>query len=305
MELRKMTQETPLDLDSLNREYSPSSCVDDINIYIQQYIELSHKAKTLAKSQNRLLSDLHYGKSKTQSIDLYLPTGAPQKKLMVYIHGGYWQELSKEESSFAATNFQQQGFHFAVIDYTLAPDASITGIVEENRQAIAWLYKQASSYGYDPEQIYLCGSSAGAHLALMMLQTNWSQYTADYQSNIIKGVCAVSGIYDLQPLLPTYVNEALKMDSVEAQTNSPLLLSLPKVRPIIIALGQNETSEFKRQSQVMTEKLRAHGFEVQYREIDDRNHFDVIVDLSKKSSWLFQQTISLMDSAEPVQPNAA
>jgi len=95
------------------------------------------------------------------------------------------------------------------------------------------------------------------------------------------------------------------MDSVEAQTNSPLLLSLPKVRPIIIALGQNETSEFKRQSQVMTEKLRAHGFEVQYREIDDRNHFDVIVDLSKKSSWLFQQTISLMDSAEPVQPNAA
>ena len=300
-----MTEENQLDLENLNREYSPSSCVDDIDVYIQQYIELSYTAKTVAKSQNALLSDLHYGKSNTQSIDLYLPTGASQKKLMVYIHGGYWQELSKEESSFAATNFQQQGFHFAVIDYTLAPDASITGIVEENRQAIAWLYQQASSYGYDPEQIYVCGSSAGAHLALMVLQTNWSEYTADYQGNIIKGACAVSGIYDLQPLLPTYVNEALKMDAAEAQANSPLLLSLPKAMPIIIALGENETNEFKRQSQVMTEKLRAHGFEVQYREIDGRNHFDVIVDLSDKSSWLFQQTISLMGSAEPIRPNAA
>lgn len=291
-----MTNTSPTDVDDLNREYSPSSCIDDINVYIQQYIDLSVLAKTLAKQQHVLQSNLNYGESETQSLDLYLPTGAPRKKLMVYIHGGYWQELSKNESAFAATNFQQQGVHFAVLDYTLAPKASLTDIVEENRQAIAWLYKNASQFGYDPEQIYVCGSSAGAHLAMMMLQTCWSQYVVDYQGNIIKGLCAVSGIYDLQPLLPTYVNDALKMDAAEAKANSPFLQRLPKAVPVIFAVGEVETAEFKRQSQMMAEKLHTQGFEVHFREIADRNHFDVIIDLCDMSSWLAQQAIAMMTS---------
>ncbi|MGK0268514.1 MAG: arylformamidase [Paraglaciecola sp.] len=282
------------DLDKLNREYSPSSCIDDINIYIQQYISLSHQAKDLADIQNTLHVDLQYAESETQRLDLYMPSQSPQDRLMVYIHGGYWQELSKEESSFAATNFQQQGFHFAVIDYTLAPKASLTEIVEENRQAMAWLYTQAAKFGYNPEHIYVCGSSAGAHLAMMMLQTDWSNYMLGYQGNIIKGVCAVSGIYDLRPLISTYINAPLKMDIAEAQRNSPLMLPLPKAVPVIIAFGENETSEFKRQSKIMSEQLRTHGFTVQYKEIIGRNHFDVILGLCDQSSWLSQQTIALI-----------
>ena len=293
-----MNNTNQADLVRLNREYSPSSCIDDINIYIQQYISLSDKAKTLASTENTLHADLQYGESETQRLDLYMPSQSPKATLMVYIHGGYWQELSKEESSFAATNFQQHGFHFAVLDYTLAPKASLTEIVEENRQAIAWLYAEAAKFGYNPEQIYVCGSSAGAHLAMMMLQSNWSDYVVGYQGrytgNVIKGVCAVSGVYDLQPLVDTYVNEPLKMDVTEAQKNSPLLLPLPKAVPIIIAFGDNETSEFKRQSKVMAEKLCTQGFDVQYQEIVGRNHFDVIVDLSDKSSWLFQQSLMLI-----------
>jgi arylformamidase len=332
------------DLEKLNHEYSPSSCIDDITVYIQQYVELSRAAKNKAIEQNTLHADLHYGEQKSQCLDLYLPVLtfeqlaseklaseklvseklasdkitsqriAPQKKLMVYIHGGYWQELSKEESSFAATNFQKQGFHFAVLDYTLAPDASISDIVEENRQAIAWLYNNAARFGYDPEEIYVCGSSAGAHLAMMVLQTDWSGYVSGYasgkvadcdddcdlgyQGNLIKGICAVSGIYDLQPLLATYVNDALTMDINEAKENSPLLKSLPEPVPVIIAFGDIETDEFKRQSQIMADKLRDKGFTVQFKKIDKRNHFDVILDLSEKSSWLSQQTIALMTTTE-------
>jgi len=291
-----MTELDSSDLESLNREYSPSSCIKDINVHIQQYIELSSIAKSQARELKVLHSDLPYGECKTQCLDIYLPTNAPQHKLMVYIHGGYWQELSKEESSFAATNFQQQGFHFAVIDYTLAPNASITDIVEENRSAIAWLYKNFAQFGYNPEEIYVSGSSAGAHLAMMMLQTNWSDYIADYQGNIIKGLCAVSGIYDLQPLLLTYVNDALKMDSCEAKANSPILQPLPKPVPVIIAFGDIETDEFKRQSQMMKDKLQDKGFEVQFNKINKRNHFDVILELNDKSTWLSQQTIALMTS---------
>ena len=181
-----------------------------------------------------------------------------------------------------------------MIDYTLAPKASLTEIVEENRQAMAWLYTQAAKFGYNPEHIYVCGSSAGAHLAMMMLQTDWSNYMLGYQGNIIKGVCAVSGIYDLRPLISTYINAPLKMDIAEAQRNSPLMLPLPKAVPVIIAFGENETSEFKRQSKIMSEQLRTHGFTVQYKEIIGRNHFDVILGLCDQSSWLSQQTIALI-----------
>jgi len=293
-----MTSTDITDLVQLNREYSPSSCIEDINVFIQQYVELSRAAKDQARDQKKLHSDLHYGELSTQSLDLYLPTAASQDKLMVYIHGGYWQELSKEESSFCATNFQEHGYHVAVLDYTLAPDASMSDIVEENRQAMAWLHVNASQFGYDPEQIYACGSSAGAHLAMMMLQTSWQQYIPGYQGSLVKGLCAVSGIYDLQPLLPTYVNDALKMDAIEAKANSPIFQPAPMPVPIILALGEIETDEFKRQSQVMVEKLRDQGLDVLFKIIDERNHFDVILDLADNSTWLFQETIALMTSAK-------
>lgn len=293
-----MSQLDPSSLATLNKEYSPSSCVDDINIYIQQYARLSKEAKTNAIKKQSVLTDLKYGPANAQSLDLYLPTPTinypPQKKLMVYIHGGYWQELSKEESSFAAANFQQQGLYFAVIDYTLAPDATITEIVEENRKAITWLYNNAEKFGYDPEQIYVSGSSAGAHLAMMMLQTSWSKYIKGYQNNVIKGICAVSGIYDLKPLVQTYVNDPLKMSVNEADENSPLSLTLPSPAPVIIAYGENETNAFKQQSKMMADKLSSAGFNVIFKEIAERNHFNVIVDLNNASAWLSQQTINLM-----------
>jgi len=299
-----MAQLDPSSLATLNKEYSPSSCIEDITLYIQQYADLSKSNKTKAIKNNAVFLNLKYGTTSTQGLDLYLPTPSlselanttHQKKLMIYIHGGYWQELSKEESSFAAENFQQQGFHFAVIDYTLAPNATITDIVEENRRAITWLYNNADQFGYNPEEIYVSGSSAGAHLAMMMLQTPWSTYIKDYKRNVIKGLCAVSGIYDLQPLVATYVNEPLNMNIEEARENSPLLLSLPSPVPVIIAYGDNETNAFKQQSLIIADKLRTAGFEVLLKEIDERNHFNVIVDLNDSSSWLSQQTISLMSA---------
>ena len=280
---------------SLEREYSPSSCIDDINVFIKQYIEQSSAATRLAISQKSLVADLSYGEQPRQLIDLYLPTvtNANNCKLQVYIHGGYWQELSKAESSFAATNFQSQGCHFAVINYSLAPEASLSDIVEQSRQAILWLHNNAQQFGYKNDEIYLSGSSAGAHLAMMALQTDWTRY--DLPNSIVRGVCAVSGVYDLIPIVDTYVNDALKMDHDEAQKNSPLNDDLPQDTPIIMAFGENETSEFKRQTAAMADKIIQNGNELCCKQIAKRNHFDVILDLADANSWLCQQVFSQMN----------
>jgi arylformamidase len=287
------------DLKELEREYSPSSCINDINIYIQQYIEQSRQALSIAKQQEKVLEDKKYGNNPDENLDLYLPFESVKnkRKLQVYIHGGYWQELTKNESSFAATNFQQQGYYFAVINYSLAPDVSLTEIVEQNRQAIKYLYLNASEYGYDKNEIYLSGSSAGGHLAMMMAYTNWRKYI-NVGQNIIKGICAVSGIYDLTPIAKTSINKPLQLTEIEISNNSPLLLIADndnfKGCEIILAYGDNETSEFKRQSIQMKEHLIKQNVKVTSSEIQARNHFDVIIDLAHTESWLNQQVIKQM-----------
>jgi len=288
-----------LDFDKqvLEREYSPSSCIDDINEFINLYINQSKAALSSARQSDTVITNLYFGASETQTLDLFFPTNRSKKKLHVYIHGGYWQELSKNESSFAATTFQEAGCHFAALNYTLAPDATLTQIVDEVSQAILWLYKNADKYGYDKNEIYLSGSSAGAHLALLMSLIDWWKVDPQFSNNNpIAGVCAVSGIYDLAPLLNTYINEPLKLTTDEIITLSPLKLVSSKTPscPVILAYGDNETSEFKRQSDELYYHYQQRKVNIVKSEILNRNHFDIILDLSLADSWLSKQVFKQM-----------
>lgn len=278
---------------TLDREYSPSSCVDDIDVYIFEYLRGSRKAREAAIEQGSGLFDLAYGTSGDEILDLFLPDAAGPAPLQIYIHGGYWQALSKDESSFAAPLFQQHGSFFAALNYALAPAVGLTEIVTQNRRAIAWLYQQAGQWGIDRDRMYVSGSSAGAHLAMMMLLTDWTQY--GLPKNAIKGICAVSGIYDLEPIRLSYVNEALEMDAGEAAANSPMEQTVRNQCPIILAYGDNETSEFKRQTDEYRELLLATNKTVSFNEIKDRNHFDVILDLMDADTWLSQQILQQME----------
>ncbi|OKY26779.1 alpha/beta hydrolase [Thalassotalea sp. PP2-459] len=294
-------------LQALAREYSPSSCVANLDIYLQQYAEQSQQVKQLASHHGSLKENLRYGQSPDETLDLFLPhhhnsqrsTISIKRKLQVFIHGGYWQELSKEESCFAANNFQQHGYHVAVINYTLAPKASLTKIVNQVRNAIAWLYRHADQYGYDKDQIYLSGSSAGAQLAVMAAMTDW-QTTFDLTANPVKGVCAVSGIYDLTPLQFTYINEALALTQDEITHLSPLLaankLTHCNETRFIVAYGDHETDEFKRQSNDFYQLNCLGCNKVLLANIENKNHFDVITTLSDKKSTLFNSVLKQMEA---------
>jgi len=277
---------------TLDREYSPSSCVDDINVYIYEYARASRKAKDTATEQGTCLSDLNYGTHRDETLDLFFPATTAGAPLHIYIHGGYWQALSKNESSFAAPMFQQHGSFFAAINYSLAPSVSLAEIVVQNRRAIAWIYTHAHDWGFDRQRIYLSGSSAGAHLTMMMLLTDWTSF--GLPKDVVKGVCAVSGIYDLEPIRLSYVNELLGLDHQEAQENSPLSQPLRNHCPIILVYGDNETKEFKRQTNDYRDLLLSADETVSFGEIAGRNHFDVILDLTNKDSWLSQQILRQM-----------
>jgi arylformamidase len=276
---------------TLDREYSPSSCVPDIMVFITAYIERSAEARRLHGDVRTVV----YGPDEEERIDLFLPAGVQTPPLMVFIHGGYWQELSKSEASAPATGFNAQGVAYAAVNYGLAPKATLAEMVERCRRAIAHLHRDAANLGFDPDRIYVSGSSAGAHLAAMTTLTDWSRLAAP--SDVIKGAIFLSGVFDLRAIPLTYVNDPLGLDQVEAMRLSPLLLvdGTPAVLPpTVVAWGEHETGEFKRMSRDYAEALKRRGVAVNAFEAAGRNHFDILFDLSEPETPLGRAAHSLI-----------
>jgi arylformamidase len=280
-----------LDAGAREREYSPSSCIGgDYRPFVAAYAERSAKVRSRTPGQ----LDLRYGARAAQRLDLFMPRRAAadaageRPPLLVFIHGGYWQELSKQESAFAAADCVAQGIAFAAIDYTLAPQASVADIVVECRAALSWLHGHAATLGFDAGRIVVAGSSAGAHLAAM------TALPAPAGAGFVKAAVLVSGIYELEPLIGTSINAAVGLTPESARSLSPALRDLRGFPPAIVCWGAVETAEFKRQSRDFAARLERAGTACQVFEVPQRNHFDVILDLADPGALLGQAVADLI-----------
>ena len=280
-----------LNAEQLEEEYSPSSVIGGNYLpFIQEYIERSDDVA----SSNSII-ECFYGPIQSNSIDLILPENITEDKpvpLLVFIHGGYWQELSKKESLFAAKDILSEGMAFAAIDYTLCPEVTIGEIVNECIGALRYLKSIGPKYNFDPNKIVLAGSSAGAHLASMCVLE--SIKAKDNSSLRIASTILVSGVYELEPLIQTSINDAIKMDRSVAISMSPMLKDLEDFPDTLIVWGENETAEFKGQSSKFSKKLVEYGISVKAFEVPSRNHFDVILDLTKRDTVLGEEFYKLI-----------
>ncbi|VAV92715.1 hypothetical protein MNBD_ALPHA02-2067 [hydrothermal vent metagenome] len=273
--------------EKLEREYSPSSCIDDIAVPLSKYRNLSRVAREKLKDQCH--RNIKYGPEKRAHMDIFIPKGDGSFPVHIFIHGGYWQELSKEESSFAASNFLDHDIIFIALDYTLAPKARLTHITDQVRRALRWILGHIDTYGGDKNNITLSGNSAGAHLVAEILSD------LDDHSPI-KGACIISGIYDLRPLVLTYVNDLLGLSMAEAIAASPLF-HIPKTAcPVIFSYGENETDEFKRQTEVYKDAWQKAGHKASFIPMPGFNHFDIILELNNKNSPLFKAILDQITS---------
>jgi arylformamidase len=281
------------------REYSPSTCIGgDYTPYLRAYAERSAAALQAAA---RVELDLAYGDRASNRLDLFLPSAGTSvpPPLLVFIHGGYWQELSKASSLFAAPGCVEAGFAFAAIEYTLAPAASVHAIALECRRALRWLHAHGDALGFDPKRIVVAGSSAGAHLAAMSCVRGWAD-DPDLPSGLPCATVLVSGVYELVPLVGTSINQALSLNEERAKAVSPRCLNLAGFPPSVVCWGEVETSEFKRQSQDFASALLAAGApQPRLLEMAARNHFDVILDLAQRGTPLGDATLHLLGRRSP------
>ena len=286
-----------LTLAEREREYSPSSRIGgDYRPFVEAYRRRSAESKERATGLGGRWAVGHYGGAETQRIDICVPRDAAGVPLLVFIHGGYWQELSAEASLFPAAACIQRGAAFAAIDYTLAPKASVGIIVEECRAAFDWLAHHAAQFQFDASRIVVAGSSAGAHLAAMTCLPGWRR-----QSKFRPAAALLaSGIYELEPLIGTSIDDALHLDHQEARDQSPALLSSGAVEGFprtVVCWGEVETDAFKEQSRGFASLLREANVDCQSLEVAARNHFDVILDLAEPATTLGRCTFDLLGMA--------
>jgi arylformamidase len=274
----------PVDGAAREREYSPSSVIGGHYApFIDAYRSLS--ARALATVPVR--RDLRYGPADRACLDFF-PASVPtsQAGLLVFIHGGYWQELSKDESAFLAPAWHDAGFAHATVGYTLAPAATVPQIVEQCCSAIQWLYQRADDLGVDPNGIVVAGSSAGGYLAAAC---------AARGTTPLRGIVPISGIFDVAPLMGTSINDALRLDEATARALDLLDASV-RYPPAVVAWGEVETAAFKAQSRAFADLVGRSGTRSSALEVPGRNHFDVVHELGDRQSRLYAAVSALWRS---------
>ena len=200
--------------------------------------------------------------------------------------------LTRTENSFAAEALVPAGATVVVINYALAPAVSLDEIVRQCRAAIAWTWRNARSYGADPDRLYISGHSAGGHLVGMML----SDWKRDFgvPNDVIKGAAAISGLYDLRPLQRSFVNEWLQLDEPAAIRNSPILQLPAEGCPLIVSYGERDTAEFRRQSDEYLRAWQNRGFTGAYVDMPGFHHFDVMHEIGNPKSALYKAVAAQM-----------
>ena len=235
---------------------------------------------------------LPYGTSPRQSLDLFTPTGGgPAPPLLMFIHGGYWQGLDKSLFSYLAEALVAAGAAVAVVGYDLCPAVRIDRIAAQIRAAMAFLWNQAGALSIDRERLFVSGHSAGGHLTAMMMATDWPAFDPALPEELIRGGVAISGLFDLAPLIATSMNRNLGLDAAAARANSPLFMTPRGRGPLVLAVGGDESAGFRGQS----DRLRdAWGKRCRRLTIAGRHHFSVVEDLADPNSALFEAVTDMM-----------
>jgi arylformamidase len=222
-----------------------------------------------------------YGPGPRHVIDVFAGEGQSrnqsQTPLVVFIHGGYWQALDGSWFSHMARGLNAHGIDVAVPTYDLCPQVSVAEIIEQMRQAMGELAKVS-------ETLIVSGHSAGGHLAACMLATDWKAYQASLPPHLVRAAYAISGLFDLPPLVPTSINKALGLDQASSRAASPLFWTPPTQGSLDAVVGEAESAEYHRQSRTIVDVWGKAGLATRYGTVSAANHFTAIAPLADPAS---------------------
>lgn len=275
--------------EELDAQYNNRARYPEYEGYFEDWTEWS--AKTREHLPARL--DAAYGDLPCETLDIF-PAEQDNAPVQVMVHGGYWYSLDKHHDSFVAEGLRPNGVTTVVINYGLAPEYRMDEIVRQTRAALAWVWRHAGEFGADATRIHTVGQSAGGHLVLMLMATDWPAFAADLPANVVKSGASISGIYDLEPIRLCYLNGKVGMDEDEARRNSPVHLRYPVALPLLFVSGDIESDEYARQAELMEDTWRRLGYPSARLTLPGYNHFTMAHQLREPDSELTRALLRQM-----------
>lgn len=227
---------------------------------------------------------ISYGPGARHSIDVFASRG--EGDLVVFIHGGYWQALDGSSFSHLAAGLNAHGVSVAIPSYDLCPQVSIDDIIRQMHLAARELARLG-------RRLVISGHSAGGHLAACLMATDWRSLDPALPQDLVKAAYAISGLFDLGPLVGTSVNNALGLDEAAARRASPLFWPVPSHGSLDAVVGGDESAEYFRQSRLIVDAWGQSGIETRFAEVPGANHFTAIAPLADPNSPMTQRLLEL------------
>ena len=248
----------------LAAEYNNRALVPDHPAIIARWQEEADAYRKVAGGER----DIVYGARPRNRLDLFpAASGGGERPLVLFIHGGYWRSLDKSMFSHVAKGPNALGLDVAVAGYTLCPEVTIPDIIDELRQCCLFLA------GRSGRPLVVTGHSAGGHLAACMAATGWEAY--GQRPGLVQACLAVSGLFDLRPLMATPMNEDLRLTPADAMAASPLFWPLAASLPFDSWVGAEESFEFLRQARSLPAAWAGLGLPCRHEMVPGGNHFTV------------------------------
>jgi arylformamidase len=283
-----------MDQAELDAAYDPSVWAPNLPQILERYATTSEDVRMRLGTPQRYA----YGSAPIERLDVYF-TKRPNAPINIFIHGGAWRQEVAKNYAFPAELFVHAGVHYVVPDFAWVQDVggSLIPIAEQVRRAVAWVHRNAKSFGGDPCRIYVSGHSSGAHLAGVILTTDWPK-DFNLPVDTIKGGLLCSGMFDLKPVRLSARSKYVTFTDEMEQTLSPQRHLDKLTAPVLVAYGTLESPEFQRQSRDFVAAVKAAGKSVQLLVGEGYNHFEIIETLSHPYGLLGRAALEQMQLAK-------
>ena len=264
-----------MDQQQLDDAYDQEKYAPNRAQIVARRIANSERTRSIIGAPQRMA----YGPSEIETLDIF-PTARPNAPVNIFIHGGAWRRNRAADYAVQAELFVRAGAVSVILDFINVDEAggSLLPMAEQVRRAIAWVYRNAGSFGGDPDRLHLTGHSSGSHLGACALTTDWSE--EKLPTDIIKSALLLSGMYDLEPVRLSKRSLYVKFTDEMEKLLSPQRYLDSLNTSLVLAYGTCETPEFQRQTRDLFAALTAAGKPAQLLVGEGYNHFELLETLA-------------------------
>jgi arylformamidase len=263
---------------------------------IRQVLKRCARNSELVRERLGVPKRFVYGSTPIESLDVYVSKVA-NAPINVFVHGGAWRALLAKDFAYPAEMFVNAGAHYVALDFNnvIETGGNLMVMADQVRRGVAWVYKNAKSFGGDPERLYVSGHSSGSHLGGCMVTMDWRK--EGLPADLIKGAVMASGMYDLKPVRLSKRSSYVKFTDEIEQALSPQRHLDKLVAPVAVVYGTEETPEFQRQSRDFAVAVKAAGKPVTLSVMEGYNHFEVMEQLGNPFNLFGRAALAQMKLA--------